>query len=98
MTEGAIYLILKFTQHYEKISRLLRAEKQFTLGKAGVLLGARFGALSGECDNCKILLSTYTVVVMKPIPPRHYHTIHVLCEPCRLLHSDEVKYYIYLNK
>lgn len=91
-------MILKFTQHYEKISRLLKAEKQFTLGKAGILLGARFGALNGECDNCKTSLNTYIVTIMKPIPPRHYHTIHILCDSCRLLHSSEVKYYLYLNK
>ena len=91
-------MIKKFSLHYEKIDKLLRAEKQLTLGKAGILLGARFGSLDGTCDNCKIKLTTYTVCIMKPIPPRKYNTIHVLCEKCRLLHADEVKYYLYLNK
>ena len=86
------------SQHYAKLSRMLSDHKFAKLGKAGVLLGARFGALNDECDNCKTELKTYTIVVMKPIPPRHYHTIHVLCETCRLLHADEVKYYLYLNK
>jgi len=87
----------KFSQHYEKISKLLAQDKLLKLGKAGVLLGARFGALTSACDNCKTELKRYTVVIMKPIPPRHYHTIHLLCESCRLIHADEVKYYLYLN-
>jgi len=90
-------LKLKNSQHYEKISKLLAQDKLLKLGKAGILLGARFGALTNACDNCKIDLNRYTVVIMKPIPPRHYHTIHVLCESCRLIHANEVKYYLYLN-
>lgn len=88
----------KITPYYEKIARLLGDPHFEKFGRAGVLLGARFGALDGACDNCKILLSTYTVVVMKPIPPRQYCTVHILCESCRRLHGDEVKYYLYLNK
>jgi len=91
-------LYKKFSTHYEKIVRMLKDSKFEKFGHAGVLLGARYGALNGECDNCRISVSTYTVVVMKPIPPREYHTIHILCESCRRLHSDEVKYYLYLNK
>jgi len=91
-------LSLKFSLHYEKISRLLKQERQFTLGKAGILLGARFGALDNRCDNCKIGLQMYTVCIMKAIPPRKFCTIHILCETCRLLHAEEVKYYLYLNK
>lgn len=96
--KGAFYLSKKVSQHYEKIAKLLRAEKQLTLGKAGILLGARFGALNNACDNCKISLNSYTVCIMKAIPPRQYCTIHILCETCRLLHGEEVKYYLYLNK
>jgi len=88
----------KISLHYAKIVKLLRDDSQLQLGKAGILLGARFGALTSACDNCKTGLNTYTVVIMKPIPPRQYHTIHILCETCRILHSDEVKYYLYLNK
>jgi len=93
-----ILFVKKFSPHYAKISKLLQDDKFLKLGKAGILLGARFGALNGACDNCKTLLSTYMVVIMKPVPPRHYHTIHILCDTCRLLHADEVKYYLYLNK
>lgn len=88
----------KLSIHYARISKLLDADKVQKLGKAGILLGARFGAMTNECDNCKILLNMYTVVIMKPIPPRYYHTVHLLCESCRLIHAEEVKYYLYLNK
>jgi len=94
----AFIRFLKNSQHYERISRLLTAESQQKLGKAGILLGVRFGALTNECDNCKISLNTYTVCIMKAIPPRQYSTIHILCHSCRLIHGDEVKYYLYLNK
>lgn len=88
----------KFSPHYEKIVRMLKDSTFEKFGRAGILLGARYGALDGECDNCKTALSTYTVVIMKPVPPRQYCTIHILCESCRLVHADEVKYYLYLNK
>jgi len=86
------------SKHYEKIEKLLKTNQQLTLGRAGIFLGARFGALNSECDNCSILLNNYTVVILKPIPPRHYHTIKILCQACRELHREEVKYYLYLDK
>ena len=94
----AFIRFLKNREHYAKISKLLKDGGILHIGKAGILLGARFGALDNRCDNCKTSLNTYTVVAMKPIPPRHYCTIHILCETCRLLHADEVKYYVYLDK
>jgi len=92
----AFLLFRKNSQHYEKIVKLLNT-KQLTLGRAGLLLGARFGALNNECDNCKISLNTYTVVILKPCFPKHYHSIKILCQKCRELHREEVKYYLYLN-
>jgi len=85
--------------HFQRIEKLLRANpNQLKLGHAGILLGARFGPLSNECDNCKTYLRTYTVVILKPIPPRQHHTIKILCSVCQQLHKEEVKYYLYLNK
>jgi len=95
---GKFNLNKKFSQHYEKISKLLKDPEFQKLGKAGIFLGARFGALTNECDNCKTSLNNYMVVVMKPVQPRHYCTVHVLCNSCRLIHANEVKYYLYLNK
>lgn len=93
------FLLTKFiSQHYTLIEKLLKTEKQLTLGRAGIFLGARFGALDNRCDNCKIEVQSYTVVILKPIPPRQFHTIKILCQPCRELHREEVKYYLALNR
>jgi len=98
-TEGRNFLLIKkITEHYAKIEKLLKTSNQLTLGRAGLFLGARFGALDSGCDNCKTPLNNYTVVILKPIPPRHYHTIKILCTSCREIHREEVKYYLYLDK
>lgn len=85
------------SKHYELIDKLLKTEKQLTLGRAGIFLGARFGALDNRCDNCKTEIQMYNVVVLKPIPPRQFHTIKILCTACRELHREEVKYYLRIN-
>jgi len=90
---------MKKSLHYLKIEKLLHANpNQLKLGLSGLLLGARFGPLNNECDNCKTEMKTYTVVILKSIPPRKYHTIKILCGSCQLLHKEEVNYYLYLNK
>jgi len=86
------------SKHYEKIEKLLKTNSQMTLGRSGILLGARYGPLSNKCDNCKTLMNSLTVVILRPIIPRHFHTIKILCSKCRDLHREEVKYYLYLSK
>ncbi len=75
----------------------ITTQSQIISDDAKKLLGARFGEIRNQCDNCKKTLKTVTVVVMKPRYPRQFSTLYILCKNCRLLHSSEVKYYMYLG-
>lgn len=79
---------------FQEISK----QKKLISDDAKKLLGARFGPVSKNCDNCNKKLESLCVVVMKPQYPKVFSTLYILCHNCRLLHSPHVKHYLYIDR